>query len=55
MEYTKEQITEARDWLSDVVGERISQADYTLPHWIDKLYPGGWQAFVEECCTFIQL
>lgn len=46
------QVEEARDWASDclfLADRRVSAergVRYVLRH-----YPGGWTAFVAECCT----
>ncbi|WP_143659434.1 hypothetical protein [Streptomyces sp. MP131-18] len=49
-----EQITEARDWASDclgMVGDTAS-AERAV-RYVEKHYPGGWTAFVAECCNFV--
>lgn len=62
---TKEQITEARDWIADAYPQ--SGYDMSDVHpvydlsaervegFITRRYPGGWVAFVEECCTVVQI
>lgn len=54
---TVEQISEARDWMADNI---CSPFAATLParsaiRYVVNNYPGGWSAFVDECCTFVQL
>ena len=53
---TAEQISEARNWASDCIesehafsdGERVS-AERAV-RYVERNYPGGWPAFVAECC-----
>lgn len=62
---TPEQITEARDWIADAYPQ--SPYDMSDEHpvfdlgapavqgFVDRRYPGGWSAFIADCCTFVQL
>lgn len=57
---TAEQISEARDWLADqrsVTGTTRELTghltDTEVIERVSKRYPGGWEAFVEECCTYV--
>lgn len=46
------QLTEARDWASDrlrLVGTAVTNE--VAVSYVIKRYPGGWNAFVAECCT----
>jgi hypothetical protein len=64
-EITVERIEIARDWIADAYPESpFDMSDehpvYGMNGWAVQLmtnrrYPGGWAAFVEECCTFVQL
>lgn len=54
---TAEQITEARDWMADDLrspGAALTSAKSAV-RYVECNYPGGWFAFVAECCTFVQL
>ena len=62
---TAEQIAEARDWIADAYPANpldgsdthpiYDEIDAAVCWFIRYRYPGGWAAFVEECCTFVQL
>lgn len=54
---TAEQIAEAQDWAADCMNlpaDCKPSAEYAMAY-VERDYPGGWSAFVEECCTFVQL
>lgn len=51
---TPEQIMDARDWASDCLGLSAGvkvSADRGVAY-VQRNYPGGWDAFVAECCTY---
>lgn len=62
---TSAQIAEARDWIADAYPANPLAAGNTHPvyedsadyvqRFVGREYPGGWSAFVAECCTFVQL
>jgi hypothetical protein len=54
---TEEQIAEAIDWASDCLGlpDRADISAENAVKYVRANYPGGWDAFVSECCTFVQL
>lgn len=54
---TAEQISEARDWVADNLGSPFAArlSARTAVRYVVNNYPGGWSAFVAECCTFVQL
>lgn len=51
------QLREAVDWKRDC--ESIPDSVFVSFHgalrYVERNYPGGWGAFVAECCTFVQL
>ncbi|MET9385320.1 hypothetical protein ABZY09_30675 [Streptomyces sp. NPDC002928] len=53
---TEEQKSEAIDWTSDCLGlsgaNKVGAGFAFL--YVQKHYPGGWGAFVAECCTSVQ-
>lgn len=51
------QLREAVDWTYDAAGIRADifvGYDHAYRYVVNN-YPGGWSAFVAECCTFVQL
>lgn len=61
---TAEQIAEARDWIADAYPQSAYDMSDTHPvyeesaervqSFTDRRYPGGWAAFVADCCTYVQ-
>lgn len=52
---TREQMAEAIDWTSDCLersGDGKIGAGFAF-RYVQRFYPGGWNAFVEECCTYV--
>ena len=51
------QLREAVDWTYDAAGIRADVfVGYVRAYrYVVDSYPGGWAAFVAECCTFVQL
>lgn len=51
------QMREAEDWTRDAAGiaNDVFVSYNRSYRYVVKNYPGGWSAFVEECCTFVQL
>jgi hypothetical protein len=62
---TSEQISEARNWIADAYPQNpldmsdthpvYSESAESVQRFVDRRYPGGWPAFVAECCTYVQL
>ncbi|MEV7814243.1 hypothetical protein AB0P05_26485 [Streptomyces flaveolus] len=50
---TEEQMSEAIDWTSDCLGLIGRVAAGRAVAYVKANYPGGWDAFVAECCTFV--
>lgn len=57
MNITEEQTAEAIDWASDCLGlpDRADISAERAVKYVRANYPGGWDAFVTECCTFVTL
>lgn len=61
---TAEQIAEARDWIADAYPQSVFDLSDEHPAYggsaelvrrlVDRRYPGGWGAFVADCCTYAQ-
>lgn len=64
---TPEQIAEARDWIADAFPANpcfhaegdahpvYDDDDAYVQRFVNANYPGGWPAFVADCCTYVQL
>jgi hypothetical protein len=62
---TPAQITEARDWIADAYPVNpldlsdahpvYSESAENVQRYIARRYPGGWSAFIADCCTYVQL
>jgi hypothetical protein len=54
---TEEQIVEAIDWTSDCLGmgRGVKVGAERAAAYVRANYPGGWDAFVTECCTYVTL
>jgi hypothetical protein len=50
---TAEQIAEVRDWASDCIGlsAGVKVGAERAIAYVERNYPGGWDAFVSECCS----
>jgi hypothetical protein len=61
VEVTTAQIIEARGWIADqqwgdLEPKRVAQLSRgAVVKGIERFYPGGWNAFVAECCTSVQV
>jgi hypothetical protein len=49
-----EQLAEARNWINDAFGKR-KRTDAQIRKVVNAGYPGGWDAFVAECCTYVMV
>jgi hypothetical protein len=49
-----EQIDVARDWLAGAYSPRArGWTDSMVEMVTNRAYPGGWDAFVAECCVYV--
>lgn len=52
-----ERVQEAINWASDCIGltggDKVSEERARA--YVKANYPGGWEAFVAECCTYVTL
>lgn len=60
---TPEQISEARDWIADAYPQSaydmsdehpvFAESAESVMAFVARRYPGGWSAFVADCCTYV--
>jgi len=61
---TAEQIAEARDWIADAypafplddsdMHPVYEESAESVQRYVSRHYPGGWAAFIADCCTYVQ-